>query len=181
MKKLLAFLLLSAISSTASALEPQSGVLIDISAGYTPSILATDGGISEGGYIGYKFNPFFSVEGGYTSLLSQSSSGANTVVSIVGSEVAGILRWPINNRVSPFFRVGFSRLAQKTTVTGSPTSMEIIYGPSYGLGLQFYETDHVSLRMGYSSYELQTSGDYNVQGGIPVTTSNYYLGLVIQF
>ena len=181
MKKLLAFLLLSALSNAAFALEPRSGLLIDLSGGYTPSILNINSGISRAGYIGYKFNTVFSIEGGYTSLLNQSSSGAGTFVSIGGPEIAGIMRISINDRVSPFLRVGYTKMALKNSNSSTVTSIENIYGPSYGAGLQFYETDHLSLRVGYNVYNLQTSNDYNVQAGIPVTTSNAYVALLIEF
>ena len=181
MKKLLALIMLCALPNAAFALEPEGGFYINISGGYTPSILAVNSGVSEGGYVGYKFNPIIAVEGGYTSLLSQASSGTNSVDSISGSEIAGILRFPINNRVSPFLRAGFARMTMKEATNGSDTSIEIIYGPTYGGGLQFYETDHVSLRVGYNIYNLQTSNDYNVQAGTPVNTSNAYISLLILF
>ena len=181
MKKFLAFVLLSTLSGAAFALEPRSGWLLDISGGYTPSILNIDSGISRAGYIGYKFNTVFSVEGGYTSLLTQASSGPGTFVSIGGPEFAGIMRISINDRVSPFLRVGYTKMALKNATSSTITSIENIYGPSYGAGLQFYETDHLSLRVGYSVYNLQTSGDYNVQAGIPVNASNAYVALLIEF
>jgi len=181
MKKFLLVLLLFSFSSAAFALEPRSGLVIDIAGGYTPSILATDSGISRAGYIGYQFNSVFSVEGGYTSLLNQANSGSSSVVSIGGPEIAGFIRFRINDRVSPFIRVGFTKMALKETSTGGASTIENIYGPSYGLGLQFYETDNLSLRFGYNAYNLQTTNDYNVQAGIPINTSNAYIALVIQF
>lgn len=181
MKKLLAIVFLSTLSGAAFALEPESGMVIDIAGGYTPSILAVDSGISRGGYLGYKFNTVFSVEGGYTSLLNQSHSGSSTLVSLAGPEVAGIIRFTLNNRVSPFIRAGYTRLTDTQTTNGIASGIENVYGPSYGVGLQFYETDHFSLRFGYTEYHLQTSGDYNVQAGVPFTTSNYYAGLLIEF
>ncbi len=181
MKKLLAIVLLSILTPAAFALEPGSGWVVDISGGYTPSILNIDSGISRAGYIGYKFNRVFSVEGGYTSLLNQSTSGPGTFVSIGGPEIAGIIRFRINNRVSPFLRAGYTKMALKNATAGAVTSIENIYGPSYGGGLQFYQTDHLSLRIGYNVYNLQTTNDYNVQAGIPVNTSNTYVGLLIEF
>jgi|GEM_PF-6886718 len=181
MKKFLLILLLFSFSGAAVALEPRSGFLIDISGGYTPSILAIDSGISRAGYIGYKFYSIFSIEGGYTSLLNQVNAGTSSVASIAGPEVAGIIRFVINDRVSPFLRVGYTKMALKETTTGGASTIENIYGPSYGLGIQFYETDHLSLRVGYNVYNLQTSNDYNVQAGIPINTSNAYIALVIQF
>jgi opacity protein-like surface antigen len=181
MKKLFAFVILTLSTSTAVALEPASGWLIDISGGYTPSILNINSGLSRAGYIGYKFNRVFSVEGGYTSLLNQSTSGPGTFVSIGGPEIAGIIRFSINNRVSPFLRAGYTKMALKNSTSSGVSSIENIYGPSYGAGLQFYETDHLSLRIGYNVYNLQTSNDYNVQAGISVDTSNSYVGLLIEF
>lgn len=181
MKKILSIVFLSTLSFTANAFEPVSGWVIDVAGGYTPSILAIDGGISKAGYVGYKVNSFFSVEGGYTSLLTQSNAGPATVTSIAGPEVAGIVRFIINNRVSPFVRLGFTKMASKNASNGIVTSIEDIYGPSYGVGLQFYLSDHLGLRLGYTEYHLQTNNDYNVQAGIPVNTSNYYAALVIEF
>ncbi len=181
MKKILAFVVLSIFSDAALALEPRSGWLVDISAGYTPSILNINSGISRAGYIGYKFNRALSVEGGYTSLLNQSSSGAGTFASIGGPEIAGLVRFSINDRVSPFLRLGYTKMALKNSTSSVVTSIENVYGPSYGAGLQFYETDHLSLRFGYNVYNLQTSSDYNVQAGIPVNTSNAYFSFLIEF
>jgi hypothetical protein len=181
MKKTLSGLFLSMLSFSALAFEPVKGPVVDIAGGYTPSILAIDGGISKSAYVGYKFNSFLSVEGGYTALLTQSKSGPATLTSIAGPEVVGIFRFIINDRVSPFVRLGYTKMALKNSSNGSITSIENIYGPTYGLGLQFYLSDHLGFRMGYTEYHLQTSNDYNVQAGTPVNTSNYYAGLVIEF
>ncbi len=181
MKNFLSVLFLSTLSFSALAFEPVRGPVIDIAGGYTPSILAIDGGISKSGYLGYKFNSFFSVEGGYTSLLTYSTSGPATLTSIAGPEVAGIIRFIINDRVSPFVRIGFTKMALKNASNGTVTSIENIYGPTYGIGLQFYLVDHLGMRLGYTEYHLQTSSDYNAQAGTPVNTSNYYAALVIEF
>jgi opacity protein-like surface antigen len=181
MKKILAFILLFTFSGAACALEPKKGFLINISGGYTPSILNTDGGVFQGGYVGYKFNPMLSVEAGYTSLLNQARSGATTTETITGPEFAGILTLPINDRVATFVRVGFTKMADKVSTSGNVTSIQNIYGPSYGLGLQFYETENIALRVGYNAYELQTNNDYFVQAGTPVNTSNAYAALIILF
>jgi len=181
MKKIFAFLFLTALPISVYAFEPASGLVIDIAGGYTPSILAIDGGVSKSGYLGYKFNSFFSVEGGYNALLTQSNSGPAKVTSIAGPEVAGIIRFIINNRVSPFVRLGYTRMALKNASNGNVTSIENIYGPTYGVGLQFYLSDHLGLRLGYTEYHLQTSNDYNVQAGTQANTSNYYAALVIEF
>jgi opacity protein-like surface antigen len=181
MKKILAFLLLFILTSVAFALEPRSGWLVDISGGYTPSILNIDSGISRAGYIGYKFNRVFSVEGGYTLLLNQATSGVGTFVSLGGPEIAGLVRFSINDRVSPFLRVGYTKMALKNATSSVVTSIENVYGPSYGAGLQFYQTDHLSLRLGYNAYNLQTSNDYNVHAGIPVNTSNAYFAILVAF
>lgn len=181
MKKLLIVVFLFTWSGLTYALEPRSGVLIDVAGGYTPSILAINSGISRAGYLGYKFNSYFSVEGGYTSLLNQSSSGPTTATSISGPEFAGIVKFVINDRVSPFIRVGFTKMSIKSNSTSGASSIENIYGPSYGAGLQFYEIDHLALRVGYNVYNLQTNSDYNVAAGIPVNASNAYVALIIQF
>jgi opacity protein-like surface antigen len=180
MKKILSVLFLSALSSSALAFEPVRGLVVDVAGGYTPSILAIDGGVSKSGYVGYKFNSIFSLEGGYTSLLTQSKSGTATLTSIAGPEVAGIVRFNINDRVAPFVRVGYTKMALKNSTSGTVTGIENIYGPTYGLGLQFYLSDHLGFRLGYTEYHLQTSSDYNVQSGIPVNTSNYYAALVLE-
>ena len=181
MKKLLVFLILATLTNTARALEPREGWLIDIAAGYTPSILSINSGISREAYLGYKFNQIFSIEGGYTYLLTGASSGAATTVNLGGPELAGLIRFRLNDRVSPFLRVGYTKMAEKQIVGGSVTSIENLIGPSYGGCIQFYETDHLSLRLGYNVYTLQTTSDYNMQAGIPINTSNAYAALVIQF
>jgi opacity protein-like surface antigen len=181
MKILLAFVLLFILSNAAIALEPRRGWLVDISGGYTPSILNIDSGISRAGYIGYKFNRVLSVEGGYTLLLNQATAGAGTFVTLGGPEIAGLVRFSINDRVSPFLRLGYTKMALKNATSSVVTSIENVYGPSYGAGLQFYQTDHLSLRLGYNAYNLQTSNDYNVQAGIPVNTSNAYFAILVEF
>ena len=59
MKNIISVLFLSALSFSALAFEPVRGPVIDIAGGYTPSILAIDGGVSKSGYLGYKFNSIF--------------------------------------------------------------------------------------------------------------------------
>ncbi len=181
MKKLLVAVLLSTLPAVAFAFEPDSGLQINISGGYTPSILEINSGTSYGGYVGYKFNPYLSVEGGYTSLLKQSQSGVTTAASIYGPEIAGYLTVRINDLVSPFVRASFSKFAMTQSTGGIVNSIQTIYGPSYGVGFQFYEADFFSLRVGYNTYYLQTSNDYYVQAGIPITTSNTYVALLMQF
>lgn len=181
MKKIFAVVFLIALPISAFAFEPVSGLIIDVAVGYTPSILSIDGGVSKSGFIGYKFNSFLSVEGGYNALLTQSSSGPATTTSIAGPEAAGIIRFIINDRVSPFVRLGFTRMALKNASNGTVTSIENIYGPTYGVGLQFYLSDHLGMRLGYTEYHLQTSNDYNVPAGTQVNTSNYYAALIVEF
>jgi hypothetical protein len=181
MKKLFVAMLLSAFSSGAFALEPERAWLLDLAGGYTPSILETEGGSSFGGFIGYKFNPYLSVEGGYTSLLKQAKSGTVATMSIYGPEVAGYLTFRINDRAAPFLRAGYSKFAMAQSTADIVTGIQTVYGPSYGIGFQFYEANFLSLRVGYNAYFLETSNDYNVQAGIPVTTSNAYISLLFQF
>lgn len=181
MKKLFATLLLSAISSSAFALEPERALQLNLVGGYTPSILDTDGGSSYGGFIGYKFNPYLSLEGGYTSLLKQAKSGTTATMSIYGPEVAGYLTFRINDRAAPFLRAGYSRFAMAQSTGDIVTGIQTVYGPSYGIGFQFYEANFLSLRVGYNVYYLETNNDYNVQPGIPVNTSNAYVSLLFQF
>ena len=181
MKKLFVAMLLSSISACAFALEPENAWQLDLVGGYTPSILETEGGTSYGGFLGYKLNPYLSVEGGYTSLLKQAKSGTIAAMSIRGPEVAGYLTFRINDRAAPFLRAGYAKFSMAQSNGDIVTNIQTVYGPSYGVGLQFYEANFLSVRVGYNVYYLETSNDYNVQAGIPVNTSNAYVSLLFQF
>jgi len=164
-KKLLVVALLSTLANHAFA-DDVKGAYIAVSGGSTASYTGTgytiDAGSSYGVYLGYHFNPVFSLEGGYTSLLSNAnltSSGINAyTASISGAEIAGVFSFPVSQFFSPYLRVGSvsmsSALSPTSANVGGASSSDTLSGLTYGVGLQLNLNKRLGIRLGYSAYKL---------------------------
>ena len=137
---------------------------------------------------GYQFNDFFALEAGYVDLgelaLDISTNVANSlgtinaagtaIADVSGIDLTGVLMLPVHERVSLFGRLGV--LAWQADIAGNVSGTVSSAGRragisetlstdesgadlSYGFGALFGVTDTVSIRGGYSKYEI---ADINV-------------------
>jgi hypothetical protein len=130
--------------------------------------LAAESSSSYGVYLGYQFNRILSVEGGYTSLLSDTNvkASGNTIgtTSISGGEAALLINYPASPLLSPFIRVGVTKMLETDEVSaayGGGSTKTSLSGNVYGIGVQFNIMRGLYLRVGYSAYNLKdTPGTY---------------------
>ena len=124
--------------------------------------LVAESSSSYGVYLGYQFNKILSVEGGYTSLLTdtivKASSNAIGTTSISGGEVAMLINFPAWQLLSPFIRVGSARMLETDVVNaayGGGSTKTSLSGNVFGVGFQFNIMRGLYLRVGYNSYNLK--------------------------
>lgn len=167
MKKLFIFVVLSAISTSAFA-----DLYGAFSLGRTNNVDLSDAGTAIGGslslMLGFDVNQYWAAEIGYTSLLTNAgSASANSTQSITlnGQEIAGIGKWPINEQIYLYGRVGYAFMSSSTATTknntdGSTTNGNNTSAPSgfvWGPGVNYKIDDKLDLRAGYNIYMLRGS------------------------
>jgi opacity protein-like surface antigen len=186
MKKIiLAVVLLTVLANSAFSAPEDKYVYSSFAGGSVASMTptATESiaeGSSYGVFIGYQFGQRGALEGGYTSLLRNSSKtfsaiGAIGDEALAGTEVAAIFNIPINRGISPFLRIGSARMTETLDlgvingIIKTPLS-----GLTYGLGLQLNQ-ERFGLRLGYDAYNLKD----NI--GNVVTPRNAYIALILKY
>ncbi len=130
--------------------------------------LTTESSSAYGVYLGYQLNKILSVEGGYTSLLTdtivKASGNAIGTTSISGGEVALLINFPASPLLSPFIRVGATRMLETDVVSaayGGGSTKISLSGNVYGVGFQFNIMRGLYLRTGFNAYNLKdTPGTY---------------------
>lgn len=195
-KKLLALVLLSAVSAPACALD-DSGVYLVGMAGNTSNISSVDSGTSLGGLIGYKFNSFFAVEGGMTMLVDKANylvaqtpvviagtSYTYTSTTLAGSEFTAVLGLPLTEDFSILVRLGYASMERSNSP--SPAEVEVQWkGASTGLAAQYLlpfqftvggSKMQIGFRAGVTKYNLT-----DATGLLSETPTNSYVAGVIQF
>lgn len=178
-KKLLAIALLSAIATPAIAAD--TGKYVVGSVGLTSGISDTDSGMSFGGLAGYQINPVWSVEGGYTSLVSDAgitAAGVTGKVSLSGFEFAGVYTHPINDQVSALVRLGYASMTIKANVTAPVvvSTSDDVSGTLFGVAGQYQLNEQLAVRAGFNSYSLSTSS-----GASGESPNNFFAAAVYKF
>jgi len=149
--------------------------------------------------LGFDLYQNLSAEIGYTSLLTKagySSATASHNVTLNGQEIAAVGKWPINDQLSVFARVGwaFMSFQDETNQNSGNNEIEFCYpsGVVWGPGMGYKINEKFDVRAGYSIYMLkgsasgvysnsgtQTSGQLASSGDIVAT--NAYLSAVLHF
>ncbi len=120
--------------------------------------------------LGYEFNPYFSEEIGYTSLLSDASlsgytGSTDTTVSTDGIEVAALVSWPVSEQLSIFGRIGYAVLTTSGNLSWGSFTIKNLNGLVYGPGIRINLSKEFDIRAGYTIYTLNGSSAWTSQNG----------------
>ena len=139
--------------------------------------------------LGYKFNPYFSLEGGYFDL-GQFTYRSTTVpagtldgkIDITGWNLDAVGMLPVADKLSAFARVGLQYAEAKDSFIGTGAVAVTNPNPSkrdtnikYGVGLQYDINDSVGLRGEWERYRINDGiGNHG-------DVDTYTVGLVVMF
>lgn len=162
-------LVLMAVSSTAYTQEITDGFYLGGGAGHTDQKDACDdiaGSCDDTDtgwklFVGYEFNPYFSIEGGYADL---GESDADTTVlgipvsaeaEVDGFFLAGLAAWPVNDAFSIFGKLGL--IAWDVDVDASGGGVSVSDDESgtdvlFGIGAQYNFIDNFGIRAEWERY-----------------------------
>ena len=140
--------------------------------------LTGDGGVPKGASIrlllGFDFNQYLAAEIGYSSLLTNAGYSSTTLtnasVTLNVQEIAAIGKWPINDLVTVFGRVGYAFMSTVGNSSQSSTGSSILGytfsspgGIVWGPGMIYKINNTFDVRAGYNIYVLSgaLSGEFN--------------------
>lgn len=140
-----------------------------IGGGFTSAVIADDD--RDTGYKlfgGYRFNRYFSLEGGYFDLgkfgFTASTIPLGTLtgnIKIKGANLDLVGSLPLGERLSAFARAGVARAEARDTFTGTglvrvlnPNPRKSDTNAKFGLGLQYAFTESLSLRTEVERYRI---------------------------
>ncbi|MDB5792573.1 MAG: hypothetical protein JWQ80_2597 [Massilia sp.] len=98
-----------------------------------------------GGFVGYKIDQNFAIEGGYHSLADGEEDG--TRVRFTQTEISAIGTLPLSNGFSVYGRLGYNDLKAKVSGGGESVTVGIDDGVVYGAGLGYAFSPVVSGRV----------------------------------
>ncbi len=139
-------------------------------------------------YLGYRFNRFFDLEGGYFDLgrfgFTSTMAPAGTLegrIKVQGVNLDLVLHLPFTERFSAFVRGGVANARTEDTFTGTglvpvtdPNPSKRDTRPKFGLGLQYDFTRHISLRAEAERYQINDA--VNSRGDVDLVS----LGLLVR-
>lgn len=106
--------------------------------------------------LGYKFNPYFALEGGYidfgkTEFTSTGGSTAHGTVKAGGIDVAALGILPITENFSVFGKAGLVAAKVKSSLDVTPPgdTKSNVVAPLVGLGVSYKLSDNLDLRAEY--------------------------------
>jgi OOP family OmpA-OmpF porin len=109
--------------------------------------------------VGVRINQYFGIEAGYSYF--GEFGGDFTEVTLEGYTLAGILRWPINERFGVYIKGGYMWWDSDIEVNlgGIDVGDADIDGeePFYGVGVDFSISDHFNVAVEYSRIEVDLS------------------------
>jgi len=122
--------------------------------------------------LGYKFNPYLAVEGGYFGTISKESysanvSGANIAVKlgVNGAKMVGVAIAPLSQSIGIFAKLGLADLRTSAEISGTNGSLSAAGSDSaskaamtYGVGASFTVDNQFFLRADIDRYTLGLSG-----------------------
>lgn len=98
-----------------------------------------------GGFVGYKVNQNFAIEGGYHSLAKANEDGAR--IRLTQTEISAIGTLPLSNGFSIYGRLGYNDLKVKVSGGGESITVGIDDGVVYGVGLGYAFSPVISGRV----------------------------------
>lgn len=133
-------------------------------------------GLSYALILGYEFNPYFSEEIGYTSLLNGASmsgyaGSTDTTVSADGIEVTALASWPVSEQLSIFGRIGYAVLSSSGSLSWGSFTIKNLNGLVYGPGIRINLSKEFDIRAGYNIYTLNGTSDWTSQNGSTWTSN----------
>lgn len=118
------------------------------------------------GYVGYQFNRYFAVEGGYSDFGSIESSG--TIFGGTSTHRVDTTAWeaavmgiaPFTDKISAYVKIGMFRYKSDATTTGIVAGSSSARDTEFtvGLGLQYAITPHLGARIEWQRYNDVGSG-----------------------
>ena len=158
------------VGKTESKLEDDQLIKGLLSASATPGVNTTDNrNTGWKAFVGYRFNPYFSLEGGYFELgkfgfTSAASAPAGTLggnVEVKGLNFDAVVNIPFTEKFSLFVRAGANYADTRDSLTGTgsfavananPKKRDLNY--KYGAGLQYDFTNSFGMRGEYERYRI---------------------------
>lgn len=134
--------------------------------------------------VGYRFNPYFAVEGGYQGMNGEARRKAVGGIKRSASDVGGLVLLPIGTRLELFGKLAYGTTRHTFSPapgSGLPTVTERRSGltPSIGANVRF--NDAWSLRM-EATLPQSTSKAFNQNSGHErVRSNNWMLGVAYRF
>jgi OOP family OmpA-OmpF porin len=130
--------------------------------------------------LGYQFNKFVAVEGGYIGSggTNYSASGGNLVTpinasaNISGAEIAAVGFIPLTNNFSLLGKLGATSITESASVNyagGLASVNGTVTAATYGIGAQYYFNSNLFGRLDLDSYSM---GDPSYSSRVDVWTVN---------
>jgi len=159
--KLLASSLLFAVPLFASAEGVYGGLNLGIGMPNlkTPNGVDKDSQAVAGIVAGYKFNPYFAVEGQYTGI-GKVTDDVNGSVKADALSLTAVGVLPLNDTFDVYGKLGVA--ATKSKVSGLSAYDDATHtGATYGLGAEYHFDKAISMRVGWDHYRAEV----DVNGG----------------
>jgi OOP family OmpA-OmpF porin len=152
MKRILLLAIVSAIATPAFA--DDSGFYSGTSIGRTsvdnptlfPLTKSTDNVF--GGFIGYRINDNFGVEGAYTGIGRYANATQSGKADALSLSAVGYL--PVSEKFQLYGKLGMAYAMGKSAKGGLSNANH--FGPTYGVGVQYDVNDKIGLRFGVDRY-----------------------------
>jgi OmpA-OmpF porin, OOP family len=143
----------------------------------TPNGVDKDSQAVAGVVAGYKFNPYFAVEGQYTGIGKVTDNVHGSVKADALSLTAvGIL--PLNDAFDVYGKLGVAATSSK--VSGISAYDDATHmGATYGLGAEYHFDKAVSMRVGWDHYRSEV--DVNGGGSKSFDSNVTTVGVVYHF
>ena len=183
-----AFLALGVASAPARAQQPDEGWFIGAGGGASKfndgcNILSGAGTCDDNGsywkvFGGYRFNPYFGFELGYTDFGEvERTVGATTATyEATGMDIVLVATIPLNREFSLFGKYGLYRWDVDLTVTGAAAVSAKGKDVTYGFGAHYNLTRNIAARLEYQKYFNAgdaVTGSFDIDAGL--------LGIVFKF
>lgn len=141
-------------------------------------------------FIGYQFNDYFAVEGGYVDFGKAKANGTITGVTVSASaeanswELVGVAGWPFTPQFSVYGKAGLHRWDLDVTATGSVPGFSVTASGSdkgtdftFGLGAKYSITQNIIVRAEWQRYKDVGSDNTGGKSDIDLLS----LGLLYRF